>query len=149
MTPTTGEPPRQDASQTPELAPSQPSMIRSEERLRITNQRVPIGKAVLRKVIVVEQRTITVEVAHEEIRLVYQPFTDENHDLGAALHLALPELVLHEEQLVITKRTVPTERVRATIVNVPGEYELTEDLRHEEVELTRSDPTSGEGSPVA
>lgn len=149
MTTTPGEPRLEDASRAADLAESQASMLRSEERLRITNQRVPVGKAVLRKIIVVEQRTITVDVAHEEIRLDYEPFVDENHDLGTALHLALPELVLHEEQLVITKRTVPTERVRPTIVTVPGTYELTEDLRHEVIELTRSNPASGEGSPVA
>ncbi len=144
-----GEAPFEDASRTVDLSESQASMIRSEERLRITNQRVPVGKAVLRKVIVVEQRTITIEVAHEEVRLDYVPLTDEHGDVAAALHLALPELVMHEEQVVITKRIVPTERVRPRIVAVPGEYELTEDLRHDEIELARSIPTLGEGGSTA
>ncbi len=113
------------------------SMIRSEERLELTVQRVPVGKAVLRKVIVVEQRTVTIEVAHEEVRLEYVPFEDGRPDADErrGTHLTLPELVLYEEQVVISKRTVATERVRAQIVTVTDDRQITADLRQERVEI--------------
>ena len=122
---------------TPEPS-AEASVIRSEERLRVTTRRAPARKAVLRKVIVVEQRTITIDVAHEEVRLEYVPL-DEDVDAteGHAAHRALPELVLHEEQVVVSKRTVPTERIRAKIVTVTDEIQVTEDLRHEQIDVTR------------
>lgn len=109
-------------------------MTRSEERLRITTERVPVARAVLRKVIVVEQRTITVEVAHEEVRLETVPLEQDGDAAGGA-HLALPELVLHEEQLVVTKRIVPVERVRPIVVAVAEERTVSEPVRIERISV--------------
>jgi uncharacterized protein (TIGR02271 family) len=117
-------------------------MVLSAERLVVSTQRVPVGRAVLRKVIVVEQRTVTVEVAHEEARLEWVPFaegSDEGEEVRGS-HLALPELVLHEEEVVVTKRIVPTERVRARIVTVTEERTIAADLRREQASVDRTAP---------
>jgi uncharacterized protein (TIGR02271 family) len=113
-------------------------IVRSEERLEVTTRRRVTGKAVLRKRIVVEQRTITVDVAHEEVELVVVPFdADEDEETEAAhgAHLALPDLVLHREEIVVTKRTVPVERVRVDVRTVTEQREVTEDVRREQVEI--------------
>lgn len=129
----------------------QGAMIRSEERLDVTTRRVPTGRAVLRKVIVVEQRTITVDVAHEEVRLEQLPLDEEADDGTEATrgsHLALPELVLHEEQIVVTKRTVPVERVRVEIATVEEDRTVAADLRREVVDVedgTTGPPAGREG----
>ena len=111
---------------------------------RIATRRVPAARAVLRKVVVVEQRTITVEVAHEEVRLEVLPIDGDGDGVGDAVggaHLALPELVLHEEQLVVTKRIVPVERVRPTIVTVVEERTVSESVRSERISVV--DAASG------
>jgi stress response protein YsnF len=46
--------------------------VLSAERLQVGRERVPTRIARLQKFIVTEQRTITVEVRHEEARLVYE-----------------------------------------------------------------------------
>lgn len=117
-------------------------LVRAEERLAVTTRRVPIGRAVLRKRIVVERRTITVDVAHEEVVLDHEPFDGEETDAAHGAHLALPEVVLHEEQIVVTKRIVPVERVRVKIESVQEERQVTADLRHEEVDVLH-DPAPG------
>jgi uncharacterized protein (TIGR02271 family) len=123
----------------PVSATQQHDVLRSEERLDVTTRRMPIGRAVLRKTIVVEQRTITVDVAHEEVTLEHLPFdgseAEETEEAHAA-HLALPDLVLYEEQVVITKRMVPTERVRVEISTVTEDRRITEDLRKERIDVS-------------
>ena len=118
-------------------------MTLSEERLAVSTQRVPVTRAVLRKVIVVERRTITVDVAHEEIRLEQIPIDEA--EVGAdeqagprGAHLAFPEIVLHREELIVTKRLVPVERVRAEIVSVTEERRITEDVRREQLDVQRA-----------
>ena len=118
------------------------SMIRSEERLRVGTRRVPVRRAILRRTVVVEQRTITVEVRHEEVHL---EIVDDDGTGRAPLtgeHVDLPEYDLHEEEVVVTKRIVPTERVRLRVVPVTVEQQVTADVRHEEIS------TSGDLSPA-
>src|ERR1700712_3839552 len=82
------------------------------ERLQVATEQVPSRVARLQKVIVTEQRTITVEVRHEEARLVYEdlPAGGLPDDRLSELPDALPELVLHEEQIQVMTRTMPVER---------------------------------------
>lgn len=115
--------------------PGPVEVIRSEERLDATTRRVPVARAVLRKVIVVEQRTITVDVAHEEVRLEVLPLGEDRSDGSFGAHVALPEIVLHEEQVVVTKRVVPVERVLARIATVTSDAQVTADVRREQVDV--------------
>jgi uncharacterized protein (TIGR02271 family) len=110
-------------------------VVRSEERLDVTTRRVPFARAVLRKVIVVEQRTITIDVAHEEARLEILPIGEEWPDETRGAHTALPDLVLSEEQVVVTKRTVPVERVRMRVEEVVMDAHVTGDVRREQVDV--------------
>lgn len=114
--------------------------IRSEERLLVGRQRVPSRIARVEKHIVTEQRTITVEVRHEEVRVVYEDLPEDLDGRGLEGPRELPELVLHEERIEVVTRTVPVERVRPVIVPVTEQREVTGDVRLERVEIERSIP---------
>ena len=106
-------------------------MTLSEERLDVSTRIVPTGRAVLRRRIVTERRTIEVEVRREEAVLEVLP-ADGTEPSGAS-HLALPELVLHEEQVVVTKRIVPVERVRLQVTPVTEQQQVVDDVRREQL----------------
>jgi uncharacterized protein (TIGR02271 family) len=114
------------------------AMTRSEEQLRVGTERVEAGRARLRKHIVTEQQSVTVPVSHDEVRVVREPITDAN--IGAAT--AGPELseeehevVLGEDRVVAAKETVPVERVSLGTETVTEQQQVTEDVRHEEIEV--------------
>ena len=104
-------------------------MTLSEERLDVATRVVPTGRAVLRRRIVTERRTIEVEVRREEAVLELLPL-DGTEPSGAS-HLALPELVLHEEQVVVVRRIVPVERVRLQVTPVTEQQQVVDDVRRE------------------
>lgn len=120
--------------------------VLSAERLQVGTEQVPSRVARLQKVIVTEQRTITVEVRHEEARLVYDdlPAGGVDDDRPARLPEALPELVLHEEQIQLTTRIVPVERVRAIVERVTEQRTVSGQVRAERVEVQQASPTGDE-----
>lgn len=110
------------------------TVLRSEERLIAGVTTVPSQRVVVRKVVVEEERTITVTVRHEELRV-------DRVDLGpgeapTAPSTALPlDLVLHEEQVEVVTSVVPTERVHVDVRRVAGERTVTDEVRRERVEV--------------
>lgn len=90
------------------------SATRFEEHLQVTTHTVPVSIARLEKFIVTEQKTFTVDVRREDVRLTSEPITD-------LTPLPLPEsqpdeieMVLYEERVTITGELVPIERVKLT-----------------------------------
>ncbi|GEA87965.1 DUF2382 domain-containing protein [Cellulomonas cellasea] len=118
------------------------AMTLSEERLEVGTERVATGRARLRKYIVTEQETVTVPVQREEIRLEREPITEGNVDdalSGPELTESVHEVTLTEERPVVTKETVPVERVRLDTDTVTEQQQVTESTRREEVELETDD----------
>jgi uncharacterized protein (TIGR02271 family) len=114
------------------------AMTRSEEELRVGTAERETGRARLRKHIVTENVTQTVPVQREEIRVEREPITDANRDAatsGADLSEEEHEVVLHEEEVVVDKRTVAKERVRLDKDTVTEEQQVSEGVRKEQVEL--------------
>jgi uncharacterized protein (TIGR02271 family) len=114
------------------------AMTRSEEQLHVGTEQVAAGRARLRKHIVTEQQSVTVPVSHDEVRVVREPITDEN--VGAAtsgpdLSEEEHEVVLTEDRVVAAKETVPVERVSLGTETVTEQQQVTEDVRHEEIEV--------------
>ena len=111
-------------------------LIRSEEQLQVQTDRVVSAYARLEKFVVTETRTFTVEVSHEEFRLVTdppapagsQPRQPDGKNTGRWL-------TLHREEVVITKRLVPTERVRLEVFEVTEQRQIIEQLRRERIDL--------------
>lgn len=118
--------------------------VLSAERLQVGRERVPTRIARLQKFIVTEQRTITVEVRHEEARLVYEdvPAGADAAELLSRRTDSAPELVLHEEQIQVTTRVVPVERVRAVVERITEHQEVSGEVRVERVEVQGVTPTT-------
>jgi len=121
------------------------AMTRSEEEMRVSKTTNVAGKARLRKYLVTEQRTVTVPVTREEVRIEREPITDANvgnamsgPDLSEEEH----EVVLHEEQAVVDKQVVPKERVRLAKDQITEEERVSADLTKEEIAYESDDATT-------
>ena len=113
------------------------AMTRSEEELRVGKAAQERGRARLRKYVVTEEVQTTVPVQREEVRLEREPISDANIDAamdGPEISEEEHEVVLHEEQPVVEKRTVPKERVRLSKDTVTDEREISESVRKEQIE---------------
>ena len=113
------------------------AMTRSEEELRVGTADRESGRARLRKYVVTEQVQQTVPVRREEVRVEREPITDGNVDQaldGPEISEEEHEVVLHEEEPVVEKRTVPKERVRMEKDSVTDEAEVSEEVRKEHIE---------------
>lgn len=114
-------------------------VIRHAEQLHATTRSVPVERVRLRKVIVTEERTITVQVRREELRLEHETL-DPATATATTVGPSDLELILHEEQITITRTIVPIERVRLTRTQVTGTRDITETLRHETVDIGPTSP---------
>jgi len=113
------------------------AMTRSEEELRVGTAKHERGRARLRKYVVTEEVQQTVPVQREEVRIEREPITDANVDQavsGPEISEEEHEVVLHEEEVVVEKRTVPKERVRLDKETVVDEQTVSEELRKEQIE---------------
>jgi uncharacterized protein (TIGR02271 family) len=113
------------------------AMTRSEEELRVGKESREAGRARLRKYVVTEEETRTVPVTREKVRVEREPITDANigeamdgPDISDEEH----EVVLHEERPVVTKETVPKERVRLDTESATEDRQVTEEVRKERIE---------------
>jgi uncharacterized protein (TIGR02271 family) len=113
------------------------AMTRSEEELRVGTARHERGRARLRKYVVTEQVQQTIPVQREEVRLERERITDANIDdalSGPEISEEEHEVVLHEEEPVVEKRTVPKERVRLEKDTVTEQAQVSEEVRKERIE---------------
>lgn len=113
------------------------AMTRSEEELQVGTEQRERGRARLRKYVVTEEVTKTVPVQREEVRIEREPIADSNVDQavdGPAISEEEHDVVLHEEQPVVEKRTVPKERIRLDKDTVTDEEQVSEEVRREEIE---------------
>jgi uncharacterized protein (TIGR02271 family) len=114
------------------------AMTRSEERLEVGKEKVPAGRARLRKYIVTENVTQTVPVSREEVRLEREPVTEANRGdalQGPDLTESEHEVTLHAEQPVVDKRVEPVERVRLGKETVTEQQQVSEEVRREEIDV--------------
>ncbi len=118
------------------------AMTRSEEELHVGTERRERGRVRLRKYVVTEHVQRTIPVQREEVRLEREPITDDNVDAamsGPEITEAEHEVVLHEEEPVVEKRTVPKERVRLGTETVADEREISEEVRKEQIETAHEE----------
>ena len=121
------------------------------EDVHIGTQQVGGGKARLRKYTVTENVTKTVPVTHEEVRLERVPagaddtvrdgdraFADEGGEI-------VGEVDLKNEEVVVDRDVRATERVNLTKDTETEQREVTEQVRHEEVDVER-DATRRDGT---
>lgn len=114
-------------------------VVLSEEHLLVTTERRAVERVILQKVIVTERRTITVDVSHEEVRLIREPAGETVAQAGPWPAAREPVvMVLHEEQITVSRTIAPVERVTLTTASVPGELVVEETIRHEEIDVVVS-----------
>jgi len=137
-------PPLLPADDATEASTGRNYLIRSEERLNVTTARVPGGWARLEKFLVTETKTITVEVTHEEVRLVSEPAGAGGPaaDRGAQKNQARWMYVSREE-VVVTKRVVPVERVRLEVYPVTEQRQIFDEVRKEQIDTAGLPVTGG------
>ncbi len=118
------------------------AMTRSEEQLHVGTENVESGRARLRKYVVTENVTTTVPVSHEEVRIEREPITDANRGQatsGADISEEEHEITLHAEQPVVSKETVPVERVKIGTETVTEEQTVNEEVRKEQIDTSGVD----------
>jgi uncharacterized protein (TIGR02271 family) len=121
------------------------AMTRSEEEVVVGKQQVETGRARLRKYIVTENVETTVPVQREEVRIEREPITEGNIDNaldGPELSEEEHEVVLHAEEPVVGKRTVPKERVRLDKTADVENVKVSEQARKEQIEVEGVEETT-------
>ena len=115
-------------------------MTRSEEELYITTHRRESRRARLARFVETEIVTRSVEVRHEQVRVEYEPIMTDAHQ--PATVAASPFgggaqwMVLYDEEVVVTTRRVPRERVRLQTHTVIEDREVSDVLRKERIEVS-------------
>ncbi len=136
--------PSSDLASDPALTATAAVVTRSEEELRVTKVPREAGRVRLRKWVETEEVSQVVPVSREEVRVERQPITAANVDEALAeaeLTDTEYELVLHEEEVVAAKVTVPKERIRVEKAVVTTEQPVEEQLLKERVDVERDDAT--------
>ncbi|SDR74345.1 conserved domain-containing protein [Friedmanniella luteola] len=111
-----------------------PSVLRSEEQLRVGVRTQAVGRLRIRKRVVTEEVTRTVTVRREELVVEEEPVepgVGADHQVGDRDL----EIVLHEEQVEVHTVVVPVERVVVRVRRVEGSAAVAEVVRRERVDL--------------
>jgi uncharacterized protein (TIGR02271 family) len=114
------------------------AMTRSEEQLRVQTERQETGRVRLRKYVTTEQQQVTVPLQKETVRVEREPITEANRAeamSGPDIKEDEHEIVTHEERAVVTKETVPKERVRLEKDVVTDDQTVGGEVRKEQVEV--------------
>jgi uncharacterized protein (TIGR02271 family) len=113
------------------------TMIRSEEELRVRT-RVRARRVRIKRYVVTDYVTTTIPVRREELRLE-EALVDE---AGLTAAPALPgdgrDMVLHQEEVVVSKRVVARERVRLRVETVTERRRISGEVRKERIEVDES-----------
>lgn len=115
-----------------------PTLIRSEERLRVGMQPFVTERLKLRKYVVTEEVTVTVQVRHEEFRLERVPVDAvEGEPAGGgadALAEEDYEFILHAERPVVQTEVVPVERVLVRKDIISENQTISGQVRKEQID---------------
>lgn len=111
-------------------------LVRSEEQLNVSKDRVESGQVRLRKYVVNETETVEVPVEREEVRVVREPISEAdranytNENIGEAE----ASVTLHEDRVNVSKESVPVEKVALEKDTVQDSERVSEELRKERFE---------------
>jgi uncharacterized protein (TIGR02271 family) len=101
------------------------------------------GRGRLRKYVTTETVTRTVPVQREEVRIEREPIAEEDRDEVSNRPASDDELILHEERVIVTKETVPVERVRIVTETVADEVTIREKVHKEHFDGESSEGSEG------
>ncbi|HEX9625284.1 MAG TPA: DUF2382 domain-containing protein [Streptosporangiaceae bacterium] len=118
--------------------PAQQWMIRSEERFSVNLETQEASRVRLRKYVETEPVEQTVKVFHEEYEIERVPIAKDDQ-VGADLAEGVQEIILREARAIITKESVPVERVRLTAKKIEEDKTVRDELRRERIEILGDD----------
>jgi uncharacterized protein (TIGR02271 family) len=101
------------------------------------------GWVTLHKHIDTEPVSQTVRVFHEEYEIEHVPIGQDDR-VSNDLAEREQQIILHEARPVVTKETVPVERVRLSVRKVEEEKTISDQLRKERIEIDSSVSATGE-----
>ena len=113
-------------------------MTRSEEELWIATVRRERQLARLTRYVETETVTKTVEVRRDQVRVEFEPISAvnepgrKNEVPGAG---GDGWMVLYDEEVVVTTRRVPRERVRLRVHTVTEDRTISETVRKEQIDV--------------
>ncbi|TDD93886.1 DUF2382 domain-containing protein [Actinomadura rubrisoli] len=122
-------------------------ITRSEEQLRIGTERHESGRVHVRKWVETEMVERTIPVSHEEVKIDREPIVGGRPSQNVTLSEDDRVIVLYEERPVLSKETVPVERVLVRTEQVRDEQTVRGEIRKERIEVTRDDGTGGDRRP--
>jgi uncharacterized protein (TIGR02271 family) len=114
--------------------PAQQWMIRSEERFAVNLDTQEASRVRLRKYVETEPVEQTVKVFHEEYEIERVPIA-EGDRASSELAEGEQEIILREARAIITKETVPVERIRLATRKVEEDQTIRDELRRERIEV--------------
>jgi uncharacterized protein (TIGR02271 family) len=123
------------------------AMTRSEEELSVAKTSKEAGRVRLVKHVVTEDVNVAVPVQHEEVRLEREDITDADRAKamdGAEISEGEHEVVLNAEEVVVSKRVVPQERVKLAKDTVTEEKKISETVRKEEIDVDSDRPAKSQ-----
>jgi stress response protein YsnF len=121
-------------------ASTEPSgtMVRSEEELRVRMLR-RARRVRVKRYVVTDYVTRSIPVRREELRLEAGELVDEaNLTAPPAPPGDGREMVLHQEEVVVSKRVVARERVRLRVQTVTEHRRISGEVRIERIEVDKS-----------
>lgn len=110
-------------------------MTLHEEQLAVSKQQVSAGEVDIHKRVKEEYVERSVPVAHEEIVVERRPYSGPDSDRTPEKD-EVARVLLYREEVVTTKRLVPTEEVVVTKNEVVDQHTVEATLRSEFVETT-------------
>lgn len=117
----------------------QPDLVLNAEDLQVTLRSVPVERVRVRRRVTTYTEQVEVTLRREELEIEHLPIdAAETGPAGSSAGAAL-RIVLREEVPVVSTRLRPYEQVVVSVHDARGEETVTEQLRHEEVEL-REEP---------
>jgi uncharacterized protein (TIGR02271 family) len=84
-----------------------------------------------------------VPVQREEVRIEREPIAEEDRDEVSNRPASDDEVILHEERVIVTKETVPVERVRIVTETVADEVTIREKVHKEHFDGESSEGSEG------
>jgi len=119
-----------------------PSVLRSEQQLRIDRQLVATERVRIRKRIVSETRHLEVTVRREELVIDREPLTEAPVEAVRPAPEPL-DIVLHEEVPVVDIRARPYQEATVTVELVTTEQPVSTEPQHEHIQV-ETDTTAGD-----
>jgi uncharacterized protein (TIGR02271 family) len=109
-----------------------------KEELDVTTREVQAGEVTVHKDVVVEEKTVTVPVRRERVRVERRDINPDRPAMNASFQEETIKVPLRAEEVDVSKRAVVDEEVIIHKDEVEEQRRVAEPLRHEEVDIRTS-----------